>query len=176
MAFFYIYIMFFQPLRNLANEIIQTDINKIVNSILKNTDFNSFVLDLNRIDQLFEQGIQVDGSAVTSGVTQQNSTPGVYGKFTEELNQGRSFQYKNSTSKSKTAGDAYNFYNTGSWFESFRLVLKDDSFIITASDVHGFSMEGEYGQVLGLTEESLAEVIKALTPILRQRLINRLTR
>jgi len=168
--------MFFEPLRKLSNEIIQTDINKIVNSILKNTDFTEFILDLNRIDQLFEQGIQIDGSIVTSGVTQHNPTPSAYSDYTEKLNEGRSFSYKGSTSKTKIRGDVYHFVNTGSWFNSFRLILKDDSFLITATDVHGFSMEGEYGQVLGLTEESKQELIKALTPILRQRLTNRLTR
>ena len=164
--------MFFDPLRNLANEIIQTDINKIVNSILKNTDFNQFVLDLNRIDQLFEQGIQIDGSPVTSS----GPNNGTYSKASESLSQGLSFKYKDSSTKRKIAGEPFNFVNTGEWFNSFRLIIKDDSFIIQAVNVHGIDMEAAYGQLLGLTDESMQELINAIAPILRQRLINRLTR
>ena len=111
-----------------------------------------FILFLNQRIQIFEQGIQSDGNSVES----TNTTPGVYSPLTEALNEGKNFTVLGS-GKQKIAGDRYFLFDTGKWFESFRVLVFQDRIEITAIATRGDkNMLQEYGsQLLGLTDENI---------------------
>ena len=159
--------MFFKPLRDILNKAKKLDENRLMFEVLRNdTDLQDYILDLNRLEQLFKKGIQSDGADLVS----TNSSVGTYGRFTEELNAGRSFTYK-GVSKSKIAGQKYFLYNDGLWFNSFRFNPSLNYFEINADSTRdNTNMLDEYGDILGLTDESKAMLSIKLIPLLQTKL------
>ncbi len=93
------------------------------------------ILNLNREDQLFDKGIDINGSLL--------------GKYKNTLNgKGRGYP--------KTAGDSFNFYDTGSLFSNFSLLSQGNlnKVIINNSDEKVGILTSSYGNFIGLTEEN----------------------
>lgn len=107
-------------------------------SIFNNATFRTWVLDLVREDQLFDQGIDEDGDVI-----------GYYSEFTEAIN------------PEKVAGTHYTLKDTGEFFESFYLTIYPDYFEINANPIK-VNDDGEtenlfykYTEaIMGLTSES----------------------
>lgn len=108
------------------------------------------ILDLNRINQLFEQGINADGGII-----------GFYSETTEFLN------------PSKKAGEPYTLKDTGAFYESFSLFIKKDgSFTIEANEIkpNGVDLFEKFGEnILGLTDESRIKLAELITPLFIQK-------
>lgn len=106
--------------------------------IFNNATFRTWVLDLVREDQLFDQGIDEDGDVI-----------GYYSEFTEAIN------------PEKVAGTHYTLKDTGEFFESFYLTIYPDYFEINANPIK-VNEDGEtenlfykYTEaIMGLTSES----------------------
>jgi hypothetical protein len=93
------------------------------------------ILNLNREDQLFNKGIDINGSLL--------------GKYRNTLNGiGRGYP--------KNAGDTFNFYDTGSLFGNFSLLSEGNAnkVVINNSDSKVNLLTTKYGDFIGLTEEN----------------------
>ena len=107
-------------------------------SIFLNETFRTWVKDLVREDQLFDQGIDEDGDVI-----------GYYSEWTEMMN------------PEKVAGTHYTLKDTGEFFESFYLTIYPDYFEINANPIK-VNEDGEtenlfykYTEaIMGLTSES----------------------
>jgi len=156
--------MAFEAIRQLTDRVAKLDEGQILKAYVSNKKIQKFILNLNRVDQLFVDGIQSDGNPLTSGSITNQNTPGVYSKVTEELNRGKSFSF-GGQSKSKIAGERYFLYNEGEFFSTFVVIPLDDGFEIDANPIKQtddgpLPMFEEYGKnILGLTDENLQEFI-----------------
>lgn len=114
--------------------------NKVIwVSVFRRPSLKTFILDLVRQDQLFEQGIDEDGDVI-----------GTYSEFTEALN------------PEKVAGSHYTLKDTGDFFDSFYIDVFPTYFEINANPIKT-DQDGDtenlfykYGEgIMGLTTESM---------------------
>ena len=147
--------MAFARLRALLDFIINLDENKIVFDILQTrTALEVEILNLNRIDQLFKQGIDSTGRLI-----------GVYSFRTEEISGGR-----------KRAGTHITLFDTGTFYRSFAILPFEDFFKIVANPIREeTNLFEEYGEeIVGLTDENIAKLPDLIRPrildYIRQRL------
>lgn len=115
------------------------------------------IVELNREEQLFKEGIGTDGQLL-----------GVYSKATESITQGA-----RGPGFPKRAGEPYNFYNTGEMFKSFALRVGRDSFEIfnTSRSIKEFSkkMNVSEDRIIGLTEKNSTKIeLERIMPLLRE--------
>jgi len=144
--------MAFEAIRKLTDRVAKLDENKLVNIYISDDTVKEFILDLNRVEQLFKDGIQSDGSPLTS----TNNTPGYYSLSTQEYYAGKTFSYKGQ-SKQKIFGEKYFLYNEGKFFSTFVIVPQKDGFLIDANPQRErTNIIEEYGkEIIGLTDENL---------------------
>ena len=115
------------------------DHKKIWLRVFKKKQLNTFILDMIKQDQLFEQGIDEDGDVI-----------GTYSEFTEALN------------PEKVAGTHYTLKDTGDFFDSFYIDVFPTYFEINANPIKT-DQDGDtenlfykYGEgIMGLTTESM---------------------
>jgi hypothetical protein len=136
----------------------------IINSILSDPNFQQWILDLNRLDQLFIDRINSKNVSV-------ETWSGGYSELTEELNQGITFTYK-GYSNSKKEGDPMFLYDTGEFYSSFKISLNPNSFTMDANPIRGdqdlFKRFGE--DIIGLTPESMIKLQERILPLFVQKL------
>jgi len=113
------------------------------------------ILDLNRINQLFNQGIDSQGSLV-----------GVYSFRTQEIN------------PSKQAGTHFTFRDTGIFFDSFRIVTAPDFIEIVANPIRDrTNLFDKYTpDLVGLTNESKEELGIIMQPLIEDFIRKKLNR
>ena len=122
------------------------DHNKIWLRVFKKKQLRTFILDLVRQDQLFEQGINEDGDVI-----------GTYSEFTEAIN------------PEKVAGSHYTLKDTGDFFDSFYIDVFPTYFEINANPIK-IDEDGEtenlfykYGEgIMGLTTESMDKLSREI--------------
>lgn len=110
---------------------------------LSDPELKKWILDLIRIDQLFEQGVDSDGKII-----------GKYSEWTEMLN------------PDKVAGNHYTLKDTGAFYESMIIYISKDYFEIDADPIKVDNQTGEetnlfyrYGEnIIGITEENLQKL------------------
>lgn len=130
-----------------------SEVDVIVSSIVREDEEE--ILDLIRIDQIWDEGIQGDGSPLVS----TNSTIGFYSRLTQEMNQGISFNFK-SRSRQKLFRQTYFLFDSGTFFRSMEAVFDFSQRAILIIDntppIPGKgTMEQEYGEkLLFLTPEN----------------------
>lgn len=123
-----------------------------------------YILYLNRIEQIFEEGVDVEGDIM-----------GFYSYVTERLNYTESFSYKGSSSKRKSAGEPYFLFDTGELFDSFDIEVGRESITISAFTIRdGDNLIEKFGDFIGLTEESHNKLLEAMQPILVEWVANKL--
>lgn len=143
-----------QACRNLIKRFHKLDADKIMQATLKSsTSLQQDILDLNRQDQLYDQGIAADGKFL-----------GDYSAVTIE---GTStFQGK------KQKGQRYDHItlnDTGAFYESFKLDIEAQQSIITADTQKPDVDLMTYGNILGLTPQSKQRMIDWIRPIFVQK-------
>ena len=122
----------------LRNTKILMDADIIWNHVFSDKDFQVWILDLIRDDQLTEKGVDEEGQII-----------GVYTRYTEELTNGR-----------KKAGDHYTLFDTGDFYKSMLILLGTNYFEIDADPIkENANLFTKYGEgIIGLTEESLEKL------------------
>lgn len=143
--------MNFGRLTDVINNIKRLDQSKIQFKIFKDKQIGEFIVDLNRVEQLFKQGINSDGE--------------IFGGYASD--QG-TVSFKGNT-KQKKFNDPYILYDEGDFYKSFDVKFTKDEFNITANDVKedGTVLTEVYGKdIIGLTIESKNELAKKILPIL----------
>ena len=110
------------------------------------------VLEMIKQDQLFKQGIDEDGDII-----------GLYSEWTEMLN------------PDKVAGTPYTLFDTGAFYESMKIVVLNDAFVVEAQpikideDGKKTNLFAKYGEgIIGLTDENKEK----LAVEIKQRFIN----
>jgi len=159
--------MAFEAIRKITKKLIRIDANKLINSLLETNQFQSIILNLNRVDQLFLDGIQSDGNPLTSN----NSTPGVYSNLTQFLNDGVTFSFAGE-SKQKIEGEPYFLFSDGDFYSTFVIRLGNDYFEIDADPIRDdTNIFEEFGrEILGLTDENT----QLLIDFMRSELIDKI--
>lgn len=136
-------------LKKLVNNISKLSVNSLAVEVFKNKGIQSFIIDLNKENQLFAKGVGVDGEIV-----------GYYSFLTSLINPKKKFNQK------------YNFKDTGDMFRSFKVIVSKDGFIIDADAdklVDSNIIDSEK-KILGLTDESKKELIKEIIPLFAKQL------
>ena len=123
--------------------------------LFQNGDFRKLIIDLNTIDQLYEQGIDSRGVVL-----------GDYSAYTKSLKQSKGQRTDHITLR-----------DTGEFYNSFRIILNGNSLQIIANPIKDdTNLFQEFGiDIVGLTEDSMSVVItKALQlvkPYIKQQLL-----
>ena len=128
-------------IREMENRVLeaQNSIEMIMLQILQ--DYKEKILDLNREDQLYSEGITTEGKVI-----------GTYSWWTEEHFGGRE--------KGKIAGEPYNLDDTGDLFKAFDIEFKDGYLKIFSTDWKAkmwedqINKKGIVGNLQGLTEKN----------------------
>ncbi len=143
----------FEELRRLANNVKTLNADFLLHQIFLDENFQRFILDLNRREQLFLKGINSLGVSL-----------GEYSLTTEGLSEGQTFTFQGE-SKSKLAGDSIILFDTGEFYNSFTLKILSDGIEFDADPIKegGDDLFQIYGvDILGLTESNTQFLIDAL--------------
>ncbi len=142
--------MAFERTKKLFNALIRLDETKIINDILKNKDFQKFIISLNQNDQLFDEGIDSLGVSL-----------GEYSDFTkfEKKRKGDRF-------------DHITLLDTGGFYKSFKITVSDGGFTMSADPIKEDSnLFVDFGkEIVGLTQENKQIVIDAI----RKRILTKI--
>jgi hypothetical protein len=154
--------MFFEPLRNLANTMIDSNVNAIINILIKKPEFTKLIIELNTFEQLHEKGI--DSLGVSLGNYAATTIEGT-AQFAGRAERGLRF-------------DHITLFDTGDFYQSFKVIVRnnnDDFFLIDADpqkeDTNLFQEWGE--DIVGLTQESI-DVLSAKLVVELQKELKKL--
>lgn len=142
----------------IAKNTIKLDINKILSDIYKRPDVQEFILNLNRIDQLFDKGIDSTGESL--------------GEYSANTIEGTP-NYEGKKSKGQPY-DRITLKDEGLFYDSFLFVIGADYFGIDADQIRGdTNLFDDFGKdILGLTEESLEKLREKLVPLIQVYALN----
>ncbi len=124
------------------NNVINLDQDAIISNILRDAEFQRFIIDLNTEEQLFEKGIDSLGASL-----------GDYTDFTKTVKSIKGQRIDHITLE-----------DTGEFYKSFAIKVQNGGFLITADgQKEDTNLLEEYGkEILGLTDENLQIVIDAI--------------
>lgn len=139
----------FGRLSKVLKNVAALDQSKILVRIWKDKEVQTFIVDLNRVDQLLKKGVDSLGD--------------VFGLYASD--QG-TVSFKGTT-KNKKRNSPISLLDTGSFYKSFDVKLLSSGFKITANDKKDDdSLTDIYGkEILGLTNENRDELAKKILPI-----------
>jgi hypothetical protein len=118
-------------------------------------DFRKLIIDLNTIDQLYNEGIDSQGKSL-----------GDYSAYTKSLKQQKGQRTDHITLK-----------DTGEFYNSFRIVFTGNALQIIANPIKDdTNLFREYGiDIVGLTEDSMSVVttkaLQLIKPYIKQQLL-----
>ena len=155
----YIVIMF-EKLEHLLNNIKKAGsaANQLSISVFAIPEIKKFIIRLNQVDQLYNEGIDVNDKII-----------GTYSYMTA-LMAGEEHYIFNGLVSVKKVGEPYTLYETGEFYESFKVVVQGDGFVITANTVKEDKDLMDYGEILGLNADSKEKLSKKMLPFLQQTL------
>ncbi|RLI44917.1 hypothetical protein DRO61_11575, partial [Candidatus Bathyarchaeota archaeon] len=132
-----------KALINLLNNVKRLDESSILITVYDNKGVRDFIIDLNRIGQLFKKGVDANEDII-----------GRYSVTTESLN------------SSKKAGTPYTLKDTGDFYATFKIKTNEKGdFVISANTIKEDNDLLDYSKdILGLTKPSLNELIKEILP------------
>lgn len=139
-------------LRDIAKRVRDLDQNKIAFRVFEDKTLQAQVIDLNTQSQLYEKGIDAEGRSLG-----EYSLATIYGtsNFAGKIEKGQRY-------------DHITLNDTGEFYQSFRFVNQSDGFTITADSVKdGNDLEQVFGKIVGLTKESIQEII----PEVREKML-----
>jgi hypothetical protein len=140
-------------LSKLVSNIQSISINTLSQKVFKESGVSKLIINLNRENQLFLEGVGVDGNIVAT-----------YSFNTEQMSKGIS-----GKGFPKNAGEPFNFYSTGEMYNSFSITFESDGFVINAdtSDlINGNRKISSDKQILGLTNESKIKLVQEILPFM----------
>jgi len=147
--------MAFQPLRDIADRIININIHVVINTIIQRKEFKDYIIHLNTNDQLFDEGIDSLGVSL-----------GEYSPFTKEAKKEKGLPF-----------DRITLFDEGDFHQSWEVDatnLNADYFEIKADPIKedGTNLFKEFGiNVLGLTEENTSKLSNKLIEAIRIELL-----
>lgn len=157
-AIFIVYWCMFDRLYQVLNRVKTISENELCLSVFIIPEIKAFIIRLNLVDQLYTQGIDANDKII-----------GTYSYMTA-LKNGEEHYIYNGLVSVKRYKEPYTLYDTGEFYESFKVIIRDGGFIITANTVKPDKDLMDYGEILGLTDESKNELSKKMLPFLRKSL------
>lgn len=147
---------------NIAKSAKQLSIDEILVDIYRSDLLDEYILDLNRINQLFVNGENTEGNII-----------GFYSEKTDLITTGETFTFK-GLSSTKKRGQKFTLYDTGKFYRSFSIRINNDGFSILADDsIEKGTLTDKYGpNIIGLSDESKAELAQKLVPYVREYIRN----
>jgi hypothetical protein len=144
----------FGSLKKIIENTLNLDYQQIAVEVYYNDSIYEFIIKLNTTGQL-TQGLNSDGEII-----------GTYTINTDIMSEGGSFTF-DGQSFEKIAGQPYNFVDTGYFLKSFDVGIYPDGFTIIADDAkEDENLTDKFGKnILGLTNESLNELVKKMLPV-----------
>ena len=151
--------MFFDPLRKLANTMIDSNVNAIINILIKKPEFTDLIIELNTFEQLHEKGI--DSLGVSLGNYAATTIEGT-AQFAGRAERGLRF-------------DHITLFDTGDFYKSFKVIVRNnnDSFFFIDADPQkeDTNLFQEWGEdIVGLTPESIEVLNKKLVVELQKEI------
>jgi len=146
----------FDEIIRLAENFKTLDVNRILFQILSKQEFQDFIRVLNLRDQLFE-GID------SLGIELDSYSPGTETILNAEGE--NAFQYEGK-SKKKIAGQPIFLFDTGDFYESFKITINPEDITLDADGIKedGTDLFAEFGDdILGLTDENLQLLINKIS-------------
>ncbi len=145
----------FESLKRLAENTINLDVNTISVSVFRISEIKQFIIRLNRVEQLYNEGLDVNDRVI-----------GTY-SYTTALLAGEETYIFNGLVSRKAVGEPYTLFYIGEFYESFRVDIKKDGFVIVANTVKdGDDLVDKFGEILGLTTNSKDELAQKMLPFL----------
>jgi hypothetical protein len=137
----------FKPLKKLCDNVKNLTSDKILIQIYVDKKVQNFIVDLNRIDQLFETGTDANGNFL-----------GYYSEATELVFGG--------SERNKTTADHITLKDIGLFYKSFFVRIYKDGFTIVANSIKDETDLTEvYGKnIIGLSEKSKHELYQEIKP------------
>ena len=134
--------MAFEAIRKLTNRVAKLDEGIILNRFVELPIVQKFILDLNRVDQLFNKGID-----------SKNRALGVYTPFT--------INSKNERGVPVPSDFHITLFDTGQFYSTFVIIPGKDFFEIDANPIREDSnLFEDFGEnILGLNDENLQILI-----------------
>lgn len=133
----------------MCNNVKNLTSDKIIIQVIQDKNIQTFILDLNRIGQLFDKG-----------ETANEEYLGNYSITTERLNKG--------LGNNKTTSDHITLKDKGDFYKSFFVRIYKDGFTIVANSIKddGKDLTKIYGkEILGLSDYSQYELYKKIKPM-----------
>jgi len=149
---------FFEPIRQKIEVLQKLNEIKVLHSILRDKEFQQFVLDLNRENQLFDEGIDANSRALAE-------IGGGYSGLTKAIKKQKGQPFNRVTLK-----------DTGDFYASFKLKTTKEGFDIVADTLkESGDLRERWGKdILGLTDESKNELVFRLIPLIHEYLRKKL--
>jgi hypothetical protein len=155
----------FERLYQVIDNVLKLDSTKVGIEIYGESEVQRFIIDLNRIEQLFKKGVDSDNKPI-----------GYYSEVTDIFTQGQSFSFE-GLSSTKRAGNHYTLLDTGYFYRSFQVHLTGTGFIIEADDEKEDTyLTDRYGlEILGLSDlskdELAAHIIGTVIELVRTKML-----
>ncbi len=145
---------FFKPIADKIKAAQRLNSIKALHTVLKDKEFQQFVLDLNRQGQLYDEGINSQSEAL-------KTIGGDYSKKTKAIKQAKGQPINRVT-----------LFDTGDFYKSFAINPTVDGFDIVADTLkEDQDLIDRWGkEILGLTDDSLNEVVFRIVPLLQDYL------
>lgn len=134
----------FERLYKVIDNVRKLDSNLVAIAIFADDTVQKFIIDLNRIEQLFKKGVDANDKPI-----------GFYSEVTDIFTQGETFSFEGYTS-TKRAGNHYTLLDTGYFYSTFEVHLTPKGFTIEADDQkENEYLTDKYGlDILGLSQDS----------------------
>lgn len=145
----------FDRLTDVLKNIINLSEDELNVSVFHIPEVRQFIVRLNRVEQLYTQGLDANDKVI-----------GTY-SYTTALEAGENTYIFNGIVSHKTYGEPYTLYESGEFYESFRVIVKGDGFVITANTAKPDGDLTQFGEILGITQESKNELSIKMLPLLR---------
>lgn len=148
-----------RALAALANRIKAITVLEVLKHLSENKEFTDLIIELNTRKQLFDRGIDSTGR-------QLSDVGGNYSPYTLQLHPEK-------------IEDKITLFDTGDFYESFRVFYSNGDFIISADTIKDTSnlIEDWGANILGLTDESLSLLREKgkqiIIPYVRKKILTR---
>jgi len=148
-----------RALAALANRIKAITVLEVLKHLSENKEFTDLIIELNTRKQLFDRGIDSTGR-------QLSDVGGNYSPYTLQLHPEK-------------IEDKITLFDTGDFYESFRVFYSNGDFIISADTIKDTSnlIEDWGANILGLTDESLSllreKAKEIIIPYVRKKILTR---
>lgn len=155
----------FERLFQIVNNVKALEEKQVAVEIFSGSEVQKFIIDLNRIEQLFKKGVDSYGKPI-----------GYYSALTDIMTQGETFSF-DGYSHTKREGTHYTLLDTGAFYRSFRVILTESGFMIEADDEkEGEYLTDRYGlDIIGLSKESknelAAHIVDKIIELVRSKIL-----